>query len=251
MIVLLGEVHDNAALHALRLEALRLLLAGGARPALAFEQFDRDRQPEIDRARAIRPLDADHLIAAGGADGGWEWDHYRPYLQLALAHGLPVVAANLSRTDAMRVVREGFAAVLGDERMRRLGLDQLPQPFLAAHRLAVARGHCDLLPDTMLPAMARAQIARDIVLADALRAHHDRGVVLLTGNGHARIDIGVPAWLSPDERRVSVSVGLVETVPDARSEPHPPFDAVFGVAAAHRPDPCIALRERFGTARGR
>jgi hypothetical protein len=42
---LLGEVHDNAAQHALRLRAFEALLATGARPALAMEQFDRNRQP--------------------------------------------------------------------------------------------------------------------------------------------------------------------------------------------------------------
>jgi hypothetical protein len=49
-VVLLGEVHDNAAQHATRAAALRRLLAGGARPAIAFEQFDRERQADIDRA---------------------------------------------------------------------------------------------------------------------------------------------------------------------------------------------------------
>ena len=46
-VVLLGEVHDNAAQHALRLRAFEALLAGGARPALALEQFDRNRQADI------------------------------------------------------------------------------------------------------------------------------------------------------------------------------------------------------------
>ena len=44
-VVLLGEVHDNAAQHALRVAALRQLLAAGARPAIAFEQLDRERRP--------------------------------------------------------------------------------------------------------------------------------------------------------------------------------------------------------------
>jgi uncharacterized iron-regulated protein len=251
-IVLLGEVHDNATLHAIRLEALRALIATGRRPALAFEQFDRDRQPDIERARTARPGDADHLIEAAGADSGWDWSHYRPYVKLALDHGLPVLAANLSRSDAMRASMEGFAAVLGADRASQLALDHLPEPFLAAHRSAVAEGHCNLLPETMLPAIARAQIARDIVLADALQQHAERGVVLLTGNGHARTDIGVPYWLTAQERGRSVSVGLLEVESTATSGgPPPPYDVVFSVAAPPRPDPCIALRERFGAMRGR
>src|SRR3982751_4063539 len=62
-VVLLGEVHDNAAQHALRAQALRKLVESGARPAIAFEQFDRGAQQAIDRARRERPRDADYLIA--------------------------------------------------------------------------------------------------------------------------------------------------------------------------------------------
>jgi len=62
-IVLLGEVHDNAIQHALRAAALRQWVEQGARPALAFEQFDREHQPDIERSRRERPSDADYLIA--------------------------------------------------------------------------------------------------------------------------------------------------------------------------------------------
>src|SRR5262245_41092424 len=49
-VVLLGEVHDNSAQHSLRVAALRRLLETGARPAVAFEQFDREHQVDNDRA---------------------------------------------------------------------------------------------------------------------------------------------------------------------------------------------------------
>src|SRR5204863_4366963 len=61
-VVLLGEVHDNAAQHALRVAALRQLIERGARPAIAFEQFDREHQADIDRARRERARDADYVI---------------------------------------------------------------------------------------------------------------------------------------------------------------------------------------------
>ena len=54
-VVLLGEVHDNVVQHRIRAEALRRMLEGGARPAIAFEQFDRERQGDIDRARREPP----------------------------------------------------------------------------------------------------------------------------------------------------------------------------------------------------
>src|SRR5436190_17910420 len=66
-VVMLGEVHDNAEVHRLRLELLRRAFAAGWRPAIAMEQFDRERQPDIDRARRDKPGDAQHLIDAATA----------------------------------------------------------------------------------------------------------------------------------------------------------------------------------------
>jgi uncharacterized iron-regulated protein len=238
--VLLGEVHDNAQQHALRLAALKQLIVSGARPVLAFEQFDRERQDDIDRLRRERPGDADALIALGARS--WEWRHYRPFVQLALDHELPIVAANLSRADAMKVSMSGWSAVFDPATQERLGLDRLPPAFVAAHEQAVARGHCDLLPASALPAMARAQIARDIVLAQSVQPHLARGVVLLAGNGHVRNDIGVPVWLAA-ERSQFLSIALLESG-IARDEAAP-FDVVVETVPAVRPDPCEALRRRL------
>jgi uncharacterized iron-regulated protein len=246
-VVLLGEVHDNASQHALRADALARMVAGGARPALAFEQFDRERQADIDRARRERPLDADWLIAqASGPRSGWDWPLYRPFVQLALDHDLPIVAANLSRADASRVVREGFGAVFDAPARARLGLDILPPALLAAHEREVADGHCGLMPERMLAPMARAQIARDAVLAASIEPFAARGVVLLTGNGHARRDLGVPRWLSDASRAQSLSIGLLEHTADGTSAPDGAFDLRVTTAAASRDDPCASLRDRPG-----
>jgi len=244
---LLGEVHDNGVQHTLRAAALRRLVEAGARPAIAFEQFDRDRQADIERVRREQPGDVDALLALGAPN--WQWKHYRPFLQLAIDNDLPIVAANLSRADAVKVTMQGWSALFDAAAQADLGLDRLPPGFLAAHEDAVARGHCDLLPADSLPGMARAQMARDIVLAHSLRPHLARGVVLLTGNGHVRKDIGVPFWLNADERRDVVAIGLLEldpTISETTSEvlsQH--YDAVVRTAAAERPDPCEALRKRL------
>jgi len=248
-VVLLGEVHDNASQHALRAAALARLVAGGARPAIAFEQLDRERQADVDRARRERPRDADWLIAqASGPRSGWDWPLYRPFVQLALDHDLPIVAANLSRADASRVVREGFGAVFDADARARLGLDTLPPALLAAHEREVADGHCGLMPERMLAPMARAQIARDAVLAASIEPFAVRGVVLLTGNGHARRDLGVPRWLSDAARARTLSIGLLERTAEGAPWPDGAFDARVTTAAASRDDPCESLRGRPGPA---
>ena len=242
-VVLLGEVHDNAAQHALRAAALARLLAGGARPALAFEQFDRERQADLDRARRERPGDVDALIARAAPAAGWDWALYRPYLRLALDHDLPIVAANLSRADASRVIREGFGAAFDAPTRAGLGLDALPASVMAAHEREVDDGHCGLMPATMLAPMARAQIARDATLAAAIAPHAPRGVVLLTGNGHARRDLGVALWLPASLQPRTIAIGLLEPQA-AAAMPREAFDRVVPTPSVERADPCAPLRAR-------
>lgn len=234
-VILLGEVHDNPAQHALRLTALRALLAAGARPALLMEQFDRERQPDLDRAAAQPGATADEVIAAAAAPGaGWQWPLYRPFVALALEYRLPLVAANVSRAESRGVMAAGLAAS---------GFSaEVPFDIESAQTQAMVEGHCGMLDASQARRMALAQIARDQFMARLVQSHAQRGAVLLAGNGHVRRDIGVPRWLSGPARAAAVSIGLQEaSVPQAES-----YDVVLSTAAQPRPDPCAAMAMRRG-----
>ncbi len=229
-VVLLGEVHDNAVQHALRLQAFETLLASGARPALVMEQFDRERQPAIDalRAQSSAP-DADALIAAAGGSG-WQWSFYRPFVALALQHGLPIVAANVSRDDARKVMgaglkAHGFSDAVAPEVLQALAAD-------------IEGSHCGMINAATANRMALAQVARDQAMAAAVERHADRGALLLAGNGHVRTDAGVPLWLTPATRARSEAIGLLERGASGRGQ----YDRVLLTAAQERPDPCAGLR---------
>lgn len=234
--VLLGEVHDNAAAQQQRLAALKRAVEQGWRPAIAMEQFDRERQPDIERARRERPRDADYLIAQAGG-GAWQWPLYRPVVALALQYDLPLVAANLSRADAGKIVRGGLDSLFSVDERRQLGLSgELPRDLVAAQTAVLDQGHCGNFPKAMLPGMLSAQAARDAVMAQVLRPHAQRGAVLVAGNGHVRRDIGVPRWLAADAGKV-LSVGYVES-PPADGE----FDLAVMVPAVSRKDPCLQAK---------
>jgi uncharacterized iron-regulated protein len=236
-VVLLGEVHDNAAQHRLRLAAFERWLAGGARPALVMEQFDRDRQAEIDALRSrTPPPDADALIAAVGARG-WDWALYRPYIALALQHGLPIVAANVSREQARLVMREGLAPH---------GFDAaVPPELLARLGREIEASHCGALDAAMAARMALGQVARDQAMARAVDAQAEggRAVLLLAGNGHVRIDAGAPRWLSPATRSRSEAIGVLEADPGQAPDPAElaQFDRVVFTAVQQRSDPCLDM----------
>ena len=254
-LLLLGEVHDNAAQHALRLQALQAVIDRGARPALLLEMVDRERQAAIDTvqrqpaaggaassasstsaapatASDDRALDGrvDALIDAAGRSAGWHWPFYRPYLRLALQHHLPIVAANVSRADARQVIQRGLAAT---------GFQpEVPADIAQAQTQAIEDSHCGAVDRATAARLANAQVARDQFMAGLIAAHADRGVVLLAGNGHVRRDIGVPRWLAPDLRGRSHAVGYLETGDDSAAA----YDEVVYVAPQVRPDPCAALR---------
>jgi uncharacterized iron-regulated protein len=241
-IVLFGEVHDNAAQHALRLAAFDALLRDGARPALLLEQFDRERQADIDRVRSrVPPPDAAQIILAGsGAPATetrlWNWPFYEPLITLALRFGLPILAANVSREDARRVIGAGLAAQ---------GFDPDVAPDIQrAQAEAIEASHCGLLDAAQAQRMAAAQVARDQFMARLVEAQAARGVLLLAGNGHVRTDIGVPRWLTPATRALSESIGMLEAEgtpsESERAEAERAFDRVLITPAQAHKDPCAA-----------
>ena len=231
-VVLLGEVHDNEAQHALRLRAFETLLASGARPALALEQFDRNHQPAIDQALARTPRpDADELIAAAAGAKGWQWQHYRPFITLALQYGLPIVAANVASAEARTVMRDGLAAA---------GFrTDVPEALMQAQASAIVGSHCGLVGEATARRMALAQVARDQFMAQVLQENAARGVVLLAGNGHVRTDVGVPHWLDAATRQRSEAIGVLEEGDDERA-----FDRWVLTPTQARPDPCEAMRKK-------
>ena len=251
-IALLGEVHDNAQGQRERLVLLRRALADGWRPAIAMEQFDTDRQADIDRARREGPRDAQHLIDLAASErSGWDWALYRPVIDLALQYGLPLLAANLPGADTSKVVRGGYASVFDAARLTSLGLTQAIEPaWQAAQEREIDAGHCGMLPSALWPAMARAQFARDAVMAAVLRAAGADGVVLIAGNGHVRRDIGVARWLGPAEQARVLAIGYLEAAPSGERSDNSGidasgvFDRVVRVRAAARPDPCEAFAKR-------
>ena len=246
-VVLLGEVHDNPHHHRLRHEALRIAVERGYRPALLMEQFDRESQPAIERARRERPGDAGYLIALAAPAptrpgvSGWHWPFYKPFVELALKHDLPIIAANASRADLMRVAKDGFAALFSPDELQRLQLDQpVPSGINSAQEREIASGHCNALPPAALAPMARAQIARDAFMALKIDERKAGGAILLAGNSHVRRDIGVPRWLRPDS--TVYVVGYLEAPADgATAANRARYDHAVITPAAERPDPCAAF----------
>lgn len=245
-IVLIGEVHDNVEQHRLRLRWLEELTRD-RRVAIALEQFDADRQAELERARAqdasadtSLPARARRLAEAAGFEfRGWDWDLYGPVIELALRRDLPLVAANLSPSDTAQVARGQAPAAPPPPGWSDADSSEMAE--------AIRDGHCGLLSEKAVQAMGTAQRTRDAKIADSIAAARARTglpVVLLAGNGHVRRDIGVPRYLAALRPSDSVvTIAMLED-DDAHADA---FDHAVRTATQPREDPCEALRERRTT----
>lgn len=255
-LLLLGERHDNADHHQLQAYLLDQLQARGKKPALVFEMLDASDQPAIDRVQAEAAPSPDALAAAvDWAQSGWPpFALYRPLFAIALRARWPIVAAGLPRGEAMKLARD--PAALDPALAQRFGLGEpLVKAVHEALRAEMRDAHCGLMPEAMLDAMVLIQRARDAQFAQRMHdaAARAGGAVLITGNGHARSDRGVPAAIARGfgERTLSIAI---EEVHDGQHAPaaygdsggaaQPPFDYVWFTPRNSDADPCEELRER-------
>ena len=99
--VLLGEKHDSEVHHARQLDVLQALAARGVQPVLTLEQFDAQHQVALSAAQKAGTTDAQALADAGQLNRtGWRWPMYQALIAYAAQQQWPLVAANLSRTQA-------------------------------------------------------------------------------------------------------------------------------------------------------
>ncbi|UGQ45589.1 ChaN family lipoprotein [Massilia endophytica] len=236
-VLLLGEVHDNPQGHKLRYEELRKRVEAGWRPAIAMEQFDRDQQDLLNDAQK-GCVDAACVIRLMKKPG-WDWQQYYGIIQLALDHQLPLIAVNLSRAEASKTVRDGLASGFDEKTRAAYRLNEpVSADFRKAQENEIREGHCNMLPDMMLPGMVDAQMARDVWMAKLIRDQQPRDVVLIAGNGHVRKDLGVPYWLNAVQPALTVrSIGYLE--PKGKGK----YDEVREIPAAKREDPCGKFRK--------
>lgn len=236
-VVIVGEVHDNPAHHSVQAEIVSL----GQPSALIFEMLT-DAQ-----ANTVSPDNradqAGLATALGWADSGWpDFAMYHPIF--TAAPDAAIYGAAVPRDAARAAMQVGIAESFGDDAADYGLTTPLPAEDQAAQEDLQQRAHCNAMPPEMLPIMVDLQRLRDAVLARAtLRALDETGgpVVVITGNGHAREDGGVPAYL--DRLRPDLDILTIGQQEDGAGTPGT-FDVMLSSPAVDRPDPCAVFRNK-------
>ncbi|SFI20736.1 ChaN family lipoprotein [Albimonas pacifica] len=251
-LLVVGEIHDDPAHQ--RLQAA--LAAALGVEALALEMVPQEVEPALAALRAAGSPDAELRAAA-------RWDDYAPW------HGVldavpraEVAGGGVPRAALRQAMGEGVAAAFG-EGAARYGLDApLPPAEQAALEVELDRSHCGALPAEMLAPMVEAQRLRDARFAEALLRVRERAggaqAMLVTGNGHARRDRGVP-WVLADAAPGLSTLAILQAewaqdapgdvdaalAPWRRADGSLPYDlAVISTAPTGREDPCARFRSQ-------
>jgi len=235
-VVILGEVHDNPAHHRVQAAAVAAL----APRAVVWEMLTAEVT-----AKLTPQIIADPAALAEVTDwntSGWPpLEMYLPVFQAAPEAAQ--VGALVPRIAARAVMDTGAVAAFGADAALYGLADPLPAAEQAAREVDQMENHCNALPEKILPMMVEIQRLRDAVLARAaLRALEQTGgpVVLITGNGHARADRGVPVYL----RRAAPGVAVFALGQSEAGQVSGQFDAVVDGPATERPDPCAGFSKQ-------
>lgn len=232
-VVVLGELHDNSHHH----DRQARIVAQLAPTALVFEMLTGPQ------ALANIPGGGSEALETAFAWENSGWPDFSMYYPIfAAAPAARVFGAAVPRDAARKAMRDGVAFAFGIG-AGSYGLTKPLNPDEQKAREALQMAaHCDVMPPEMLPAMVNIQRLRDAELAKmALRAFQLTGgpVVVITGNGHARLDWGMPVYLArvaPDLKIVTLGQGEDGVPPKGR------FDIVEMTPGIDRLDPCLAFR---------
>lgn len=181
-LILLGEQHDAPEHQELARLSVEVLANKKVLSALVLEMADAGVSTE---GMPMESSEATVRERLKWNDAGWPWSRYGPVVMEAVRAGVPVAGSNLPRSAMAAVMKED-------------ALDgKVPSAVLAVHRERMIEGHCGLLPESQVPAMARIQIARDERMAQtaSLWIRSGKSILLLAGAEHVKKDRGIPLLL--------------------------------------------------------
>jgi uncharacterized iron-regulated protein len=207
-VVFIGENHGDPFAHAWELAIWRALAQDGR--LLALEMFETDVQHLLDAFLADSISEAEFL------EGARPWSNYEtdyaPLVNHAKQAGLQVIAANVPRSHAATVAREGFAGVSSEAFFQSLDIDssstEYRNRFLAVMDAMGQQMH-SMAMDPMN--LYRAQLLKDAVMAFSIG--HER-VLFICGSFHSDYHSGIPDQIRSEASILTVKVLSRSDVPD-------------------------------------
>ena len=210
--VFVGEQHDDPNTHRLELAIVEGLTRRGVPVSVALEMFERDVQGNLDQYAAGTMAEEPFL------KGSRPWPRYatdyRPIVEFAKAHKLPIVAANVPRRMASEVGKKGMPAIEGADRAFASKELECPAKGDYFDRFTAAMGnHAGSSPNFYF-----AQCVKDETMGESVAEafHKTPGrVTIVHVNGAFHSDFGLGAAESARRRMPGRRIAVVSVLPVA------------------------------------
>lgn len=249
--ILLGETHDNPLHHNYQAWVIDQLHAQGRTVSVAFEMLTQAQgQALVDQN--IQTADQIFDVVQWEKTGWPAREMYKPVFAAALNAGYDIHAANLDRQELNQIIMQGEKS-LPDNIQTQLKENPLNAESEELLRTGIVESHCQMLPETMVPAMMLGQRVRDAAIANSLVNNKAKdGIVLIAGSGHTQQN-GVPGFIRSADKSAKIFTMAWMEVDQRFSNPEEyreywgtedlPFDYVWFTARIDRPDPCEELKK--------
>jgi len=228
-VVVIGEYHGHQAAHLLQSQIQFALYRQQPLQVLSMEQFTFDNQHAIDAYLNSKTGETE-MIEDSSA-----WDNYRasyrPLVEFARQHGLPVIAANAPAAIVRCVGRTGpgyLARLPAADRAQLPDNAFMDTPAYREKFTATISNSHGAADDAMRERMNntyKAQLLRDNTMANrilaARGAHPGHQIVHTTGTFHSEGHLGTVAMLR--QRAPEVSVTVISPVVWPADEENVPF----------------------------
>ncbi|HYN77541.1 MAG TPA: ChaN family lipoprotein [Lamprocystis sp. (in: g-proteobacteria)] len=198
-VIFVGESHDRYEDHLNQLKVIEGLKRRGKDLAIGMEVFQQPYQPIVD-AYIAGGIDEATFLRQTQYFDRWRFDYrlYRPILDFARQHRIPVIALNLEAELTRRAGEAGIEGLTPQERARiPAEIDRSDTAYQA--RVAAVFAQHPMPDKKSLERFMEVQLLWDEGMAERaaryLKEHPEKTLVVLAGGGHIEYGQGIPKRL--------------------------------------------------------
>ncbi|NPB09072.1 MAG: PDZ domain-containing protein [Thermodesulfobacteria bacterium] len=197
-VIFLGEQHDRYEEHLAQLAIIKWLNEHGHKIAIGMEMFQASFQPVLDDYISGRIDEIEFLKRSEYFKRwGFNWRLYKPILDYARKHRIPVIALNVRSEITDKVAKKGLEALSPEEKSTLPEIDRENAAYREFLRL-VYESHPENQKEIKdFETFYQAQLLWDETMAERivsyLNKHPDRQMVVIAGRAHVAYGYGIPS----------------------------------------------------------
>lgn len=194
-LVYVGELHDNPASHRLQLEILKAMQARHpGQVALGMEMFNNEQQVALDQWVAGELSEKEFLRESRWFENwGSDFELYRELLEYSREQQIPVIGLNVPRALGRKVSMTPLDQLDSETREQLPEMDMSdPYQRMMIEEIFGAHGAGVSMVESFFRRQTLWDEAMAATVADYMREHPGRHMVIIAGGWHVEYGFGIP-----------------------------------------------------------